>query len=163
MRNQINTIAEKINDQVTDQVTTATTTATKTYTETNDRILDAIVDTNRKAVDFAVKTFDQINDQAPALELPFDLPKMDRFEVPTATEAGKRYIDAVERLADMNRDFSERVVAMLPAEKSAVKTAAKKPAAKKAPVAKKPAAKKPAAKKAPARKAAAKKAPVAKK
>ena len=71
MRNQINTIAEKINDQVTEQVTTAT----KTYTETNDRILDAIVDTNRKAVDFAVKTFDQINDriadQTPTIELPF--------------------------------------------------------------------------------------------
>ncbi len=77
MRNQINTIAEKINDQVTEQVTTAT----KTYTETNDRILDAIVDTNRKAVDFAVKTFDQINDriadQTPSIELPFDMPKMD--------------------------------------------------------------------------------------
>ena len=77
MRNQINTIAEKINDQVTEQVTTAT----KTYTETNDRILDAIVDTNRKAVDFAVKTFDQINDriadQTPTIELPFDMPKMD--------------------------------------------------------------------------------------
>jgi hypothetical protein len=149
MRNQINTIAEKINDQVTGPVTTAT----KTYTETNDRILDAIVDTNRKAVDFAVKTFDQIADQAPTFELPFDMPKMDRFEVPTAAEAGKRYIDVVERLADMNRDFSERVVAMLPVEKTVVKPVAKT-ATK--PAAKKPAAKK-TAKKAPARKAVAKK------
>jgi hypothetical protein len=153
MRNQINTIAEKINDQVTEQVTTAT----KNYTETNDRVLDAIVDTNRKAVDLAVKTFDQINDriadQAPTFELPFDMPKMDRFEVPTAAEAGKRYIDAVERMAEMNRDFSERVVAMLPTEKPVIKPAAK---ATKAAVAKKPAAKK-TAKKAPARKAAAKK------
>ena len=159
MRNQINTIAEKINDQVTEQVTTAT----KTYTETNDRILDSIVDTNRKAVDFAVKTFDQINDriadQTPTIELPFDMPKMDRFDVPTAADAGKRYIDVVERMADMNRDFSERVVAMLPADKPVVKpgaTATK--TATKTAAAKKPAAKKaPATKKAPARKAVAKK------
>lgn len=153
MRNQINTIAGKINGQVIGQVTTAT----KTYTETNDRIFDAIVDNNRKAVDFAVKTFDQINDriadQSPSIELPFDMPKMDRFEVPTAVDAGKRYIDLVERMADMNRDFSERVVAMLPADKPVVKPAATatKAATKTA------AAKKPAAKKAPARKAVAKK------
>ncbi len=145
MRNQINTIAEKFNEQVIDQFATAT----KNYTETNERILDAIVDTNRKAVDFAVKTADEFNDrfadQAPNFDLPFDLP-FDRFEMPTPAEAGKRYIDLVERIADMNRDFSDRVVAMLPTDKPVVKPAAKTPAAKK-----------PAAKKASARKAAAKK------
>ena len=62
-------------------------------------------------------------------------------------------------MADMNRDFSERVVAMLPADKPVVKPAA--PATKtatKTAAAKKPAAKKaPTTKKAPARKAVAKK------
>jgi len=67
-----------------------------------------------------------------------------RCAIPTPTQAGKTYSEAVERLAAMNRDGSDRVVAMLPADKPAV---AKKPAAKKAP----------AKKKAPARKASAKK------
>lgn len=159
MRTQINTIADKFNTEIADQVSTAA----KFGTDANDRILDTIVDVNRKAVDFAVKTAEKINtqitEQAPTLELPFELPMADRFEMPTPAEAGKRYIDVVERLAEMNRDFSERMVAMLPADKPVVtKPVAEKAAAKKAAAARKPAAKKaPAKKKASARKAAAKK------
>jgi hypothetical protein len=52
MRSQIANIAEKFNEQVIGQLNQAG----KTYTKTNDRVLDAIVDTNRKAVDFVVKT-----------------------------------------------------------------------------------------------------------
>jgi hypothetical protein len=169
MRNQITTLAdnitsnfnemsEKVNSQIADQVKTATTT----YTENNDRMLDAIVETNRKVVDFAVKTADRVADQAPSIptlpvEIPFADRLQERFELPTPAEAGKAYIDVVERLVEMNRDFSERVVAMLPvqAAKPAAKKVATTPAAKK-PAAKKTAAKK-TAKKTTARKAAAKK------
>ena len=173
MRNQITTLAdnitgnfnemsEKLNNQIADQVKTATTN----YTEANDRVLDAIVETNRKVVDFAVKTADRVADQAPALptlpvELPFADRLQDRFELPTPAEAGKAYLDVVERLVEMNRDFNDRVVGLLPVEaaKPAVKKAATKPVAKKAatkPAAKKTAAKK-STKKTTARKAAAKK------
>jgi len=138
-------------------------TATANYTSTNDRVLDAVIDANRKAVDFAVKTVDSLPamptmPQLPAV--PVELPFADRFELPelpTAAEAGKRYISFVERAADLNRDLNERVIDMLKVEgvKPVVKPVAQKPAAKK-PAARKPAAKK-STKKAPARKAAAKK------
>lgn len=119
-------------------------TAVTNYTETNDKVLDTVIDMNRKVVDFAVKTATAVTD---AVETPLaDAKFADR--IPTPAKAGKAYIDFVERAADMNRDFSKRVVAMLPAEMVAAKPA--KPA-------KKAAAKKPAAKKASTRKAAAKK------
>ena len=113
MRNQITTIIEKINDQAGEQLAQGA----KTAREANDRFLDAVVETNRKAVDFAVTSFDRLSDQAPAVELP--------FELPTAAEAGKRYIDVVERLVELNRDFSKRVVDMLPADKPVKRTASK--------------------------------------
>ena len=117
MRNQITTIIEKINDQAGEQLAQGA----KTAREANDRFLDAVVETNRKAVDFAVTSFDRLSDQAPAVELPM----VDRFELPTAAEAGKRYIDVVERLVELNRDFSKRVVDMLPADKPVKRTASK--------------------------------------
>ena len=126
MRSQITNIAERFNEQVIDQLNKAG----KTYTKTNDRVLDAIVDTNRKAVDFVVKTADQ----APRIGLDFEVPMVDRVEFPTPADAGKRYLDAVERLAEINRDVSERVMSSFPADKTAAvqKPAAKKPATKKA-------------------------------
>ena len=155
-------ITDAINvDKFNEQIERFGQTAVTNYTETNDRVLDAVVDANRKVVDFAVKTATTVTD---AVETPLDdAPFADR--IPTPAEAGKAYIDFVERAAEMNRDFNKRVVDMLPAEMvatktatkpAAKKTAAKKPAAKK-PVAKKTVAKKPVAKKASTRKAAAKK------
>ena len=146
MRSQIANIAEKFNEQVIGQLNQAG----KTYTKTNDRMLDAIVDTNRKAVDFVVKTADQ----APHIGLTFEVPMVDRVEFPTPADAGKRYLDAIERLAEINRDVSERMVSSFPADKPVVEAAV--PAAKTAAV-QKPTAKKPATKKASARKAASKK------
>ena len=146
MRSQIANIAEKFNEQVIGQLNQAG----KTYTKTNDRVLDAIVDTNRKAVDFVVKTADQ----APHIGLAFEVPMVDRVEFPTPADAGKRYLDAIERLAEINRDVSERMVSSFPADKPAVEAAV--PAAKTA-AGQKPTAKKPATKKASARKAASKK------
>ena len=146
MRSQIANIAEKFNEQVIGQLNQAG----KTYTKTNDRVLDAIVDTNRKAVDFVVKTVDQ----APRIGLDFEVLMVDRVEFPTPADAGKRYLDVIERLAEINRDVSERMVSNFPADKPAVEAAV--PAAKTAAV-QKPTAKKPATKKASARKAASKK------
>ena len=120
-------------EQLTTQLAGQMKTITTNFTDTNDRVLDTVVDTNRKAVKFAVKTADQVADrfeQAPALSI--DLPFADRINdmIPTPAEAGDRYLDVVERLVEMNRDFSERVVSMLPIEdtkavKKTVKTAAK--------------------------------------
>ena len=134
IRTQIN---DALNiDKFNEQLERLGQTAASNYTDTNNRVLDTVVDVNRKVVDFAVKTATSVTD---AVEAPF----ADR--IPTPADAGKAYIDFVERAADMNRDFSKRVVAMLPAE------------AKPAKPAKTVAAKKPAAKKASTRKAAAKK------
>jgi hypothetical protein len=130
MRNQIIT---KINDQLE--------TATANYTSTNDKVLDAVLDANRKAVDFALKTVDAITKAVDVPAMP-ELPFAGRFELPTAAEAGKRYISFVERAADLNRDLNGRVIDMLKIQEA-------KPVAKK-PVAKKPVAKKPVAKPAPA-------------
>ena len=148
-------------DKFSEQLERFGQTAVSNYTETNDRVLDAVVDANRKMVDFAVKTATAVTD---AVETPLaDSKFADR--IPTPAEAGKAYIDFVERAAEMNRDFNQRVIDMLPAEVKPAKKASVKPAADKATV--KPAAKKatvktaaaktPAAKKASTRKAAGKK------
>ena len=133
-------------DKFNEQIERFGKTAVSNYTETNDRVLDTVVDVNRKVVDFAVKTATSVTD---AVDTPFaDAPFADR--IPTPAEAGKAYIDFVERAADMNRDFSKRVVDMLPADIAPAKPAPKT-------TAKKTTAKKTGAKKASTRKAAAKK------
>ena len=123
-------------EQLTTAINKQFKTATTNYTEQNDRVLDTVVDTNRKLVDFAVKTVDRVADsvasQAPALKI--DLPFSDRL--PTPAEAGERYLDVVERIVEMNRDFNERVIEMLPvdvkkaAPKAAPKVVVRKPAKK---------------------------------
>lgn len=127
-------------DQISSTIADVTKSMTDGYTETNERVLDAVVENNRKAVEFAVKTADQVNEQFDRIELPFEVPFSDR--VPTPSEAGDRYLELVERVVDMNRDYSERlvklnreysdrIVEMLRDEAPAKKRAAKKPAAKK--------------------------------
>jgi sec-independent protein translocase protein TatB len=140
-----------------DEIQKFTKNATDNYTETNDRVLDAVVDTNRKAVDFAVKTADQVTERIEQID---DLPEFKLADkVPTPAETGARYLEFVERAVEMNREFTQRIVERL-LEIDAVAPAVEKPVAKKAPA--KKAAKKPAAKKPEAKKPAAKKAPVSK-
>ncbi len=145
-------------DQISTRIADVTKTVTDSYAETNQRVLAAVVENSRKVADFYVKTADQVAQQLPEIDLP--------FEVPTPAEAADRYVALVERVVDMNRDLSDRivklnrdyadrVVAMLRDEPAtpAAKPAAAKPAARK--VTKK--VTKPAAKKTtrrPAKKAA---------
>jgi len=93
-------------DQISTRIADVTKTVTEGYTETNERVLDAVVENSRKAAEFYVKTADQVADRLPDVDLPFDLP----FEFPTPAEAADRYIELVERVVEMNRDFSERIV-----------------------------------------------------
>jgi hypothetical protein len=118
------------------QITENISLASKTFVETNDRVLDTVVSINRRVVETAV----EVADRAPSFGLPVELPLADKL--PTPAEAGKQYIDFVERAVSMNRDFANRIAAQLPtaapvkatakpAAKATVKPAAK-PAAKKA-------------------------------
>jgi hypothetical protein len=91
--------------------------AAMTVVDTSERILDTIVDVNRRVVDEAVRTADRF----PTVELPLS------DKLPTPAEAGDRYIDFVEQAASMNRDFTSRVVHMLP---TGVATTAKTKATK---------------------------------
>ena len=133
-----------------EQLVKLSKTYTDNYTEASDKFLDAVVENNKKAVDFAFKTADQVVEQLP------ELPWADR--VPTAAEFGERYIDFVERAVEVQREFTERVVKSL--QTDVIEVAEPTPApAKKAP-AKKRATKKATAKKAStATKATAKAAP----
>ena len=135
MREQISTRVDEVSKSFADN-----------YTDTNGRILDAVVDNNRKAVDFFVRTADDANERLP--EVPFDLP----FELPTPSEAGERYMELVERLVDMNRDFSERVVQMNKDYTERVVKLIEGEVAAPAPAAKKTTTKKAATKKATASK-----------
>jgi len=137
-----------------DQIAKLTKTATENYTEATDKVLDAVVENNKKAVDFAVKTADQVAEQLP--EFPVELPWAD--QMPTPAELGARYIDFVERAVELNREFTDRVISSLQLED--VKVAAPAPA-KKAP-AKKSTAKKSTAKKSTAKKSTTKKAAASK-
>jgi len=85
--------------------------------DANERVIDSVVDFNRRVVDGAVRTADRL----PTV----DLPLADRMMTPE--EAGDRYIDFVEQAASMNRDFTARVVHMLP---TGVATVAKTKATK---------------------------------
>jgi hypothetical protein len=128
------------------QITENIDLASKTFVDTNDRVLDTVVSISRRVVETAV----EVADRAPSFDLPVELPLADKL--PTPAEAGKQYIDFVERAVSMNRDFAARLVAQLPtaapakpAAKAAAKPAAKhtaKPAAKRTvKAAAKPAAK----------------------
>jgi hypothetical protein len=121
------------------------------FTQTSDRVLDTVVDTNRRVVEFAVTTADRVADQ-----FSFELPLGDRL--PTPAEAGKAYLDVVERAVSMNREMNERVVEMLKADAPKVATMAARTAPAKRTAAKRPTTKKSTAKKASAKKATAKKA-----
>jgi hypothetical protein len=91
--------------------------AAKTVVDTNERILDTVVSVNRRVVDGAVRTADRM----PSVELPL----ADKLLTPA--EAGARYIDFVEQAVSVNRDFTKRVVDMLP---TGVATTAKTKATK---------------------------------
>ena len=101
------------------QITENIDVAKKNYVETNDRVLDTVVSVNRRVVETAV----ELAERAPSVELPL----VDKL--PTAAEAGDRYIDFVERAVSVNRDFTAKVIDQLPtaaAPKKATKKTAKK-------------------------------------
>ncbi len=80
------------------------------YNETADRVIDIVVDTNKKVVDIVVTNATKVTEVVEG-RLP-ERPLADR--IPTPAEAGKAYLDIVERAADWNRDVNRRVVDMLP-------------------------------------------------
>ena len=137
-----------------EQLVKLSKTYTDNYTEASDKFLDAVVENNKKAVDFAVKTADQVSEQLP------ELPWAD--QVPTAAELGARYIDFVERAVELNREFTDRVLKTIQFEEIEVKVAPAKKAPAKKTTAKKRTAKKETAKKATAKKSTAKKAAASK-
>jgi len=89
---------------ITTQITENIDLAAKTVVDTNERILDTVVSMNRRVVDGAVRTADRVT----TVELPLT------DKLPTAAEAGDRYIDFVEQAVAANRDVTARVVGMLP-------------------------------------------------
>jgi len=84
------------------------TNVAENFTNTSDRVLDAILDGNRQVVDTVVKTADEVNERLP------EMPWVESF--PTPEEAGKNYMDFVERAVETNRDFNHRVAQMITAE-----------------------------------------------
>ncbi len=81
------------------------------YTDTADRVIDAVVDTNKKVVDIVVTNATKVTETVER-RLP-ERPLAER--IPSPAEAGKAYLDMVERAADWNRDVNRRVVDLLPA------------------------------------------------
>jgi hypothetical protein len=150
-----------INDTITKSV--KDTDVSERFTTVSDQVLDAVLDANRRIVDMAVTTVDRVAEQF-NVELPFT----DRL--PTASVAGERYLEFVERAVSLNRDMNQRVAEMITADNAraaaksvadtATKTVTRTPVAKKAPARKAPAKK--AAAKRPARKTVAKKAAASK-
>jgi hypothetical protein len=126
------------------QITNLSKTLADNYASGSERVLDAVLDGNRKIVDVAVSTADQLVDQLPA-EI------VNRF--PTPADTGARYLEFVERAVEVNREWNDRIVALLTPDTPAAPAPVKKAPAKRA-AAKRP-AKKAAAKRSPAKKAAA--------
>ena len=142
-------VSRTVNDAIKDiNETIEDTDLSKRFITTSDQVLDAVLDANRRIVDMAVTTADRVSEQ-----LKIELPFADRL--PTASVAGERYLDFVERAVSLNRDMNQRVAEMITAD-NAKKTVTKAPARKVA--AKKTTARKTTARKAPARKTTAKKA-----
>ena len=79
----------------------------------NERLLDFVVDANRRLADLAVTSADRA-----AEVLPVALPFADRL--PTPAESAARYLDFVERAAAVNREFNQRVLALLTVDAPAV-------------------------------------------
>lgn len=99
---------------------TATTAATlaESIDSANERALGAVVDANRKLVEFAVTTADRV-----AERINFELPFADRLPtLPTPAVSGERYLDFVERAVAVNREFNDRIVAMLKSDTVTVDT-----------------------------------------
>ncbi|MET0663286.1 MAG: hypothetical protein ABWZ42_09160 [Ilumatobacteraceae bacterium] len=115
----------------------------------NERVLEFVVDASRRLADLAVASADRAADV-----LPVALPFADRL--PTPAESAASYLDFVERAATVNREFNQRVVALLTVDAPAVVDTVAESVSS-APTAKKTAAKKTAARKTAARKTAAKK------
>ena len=96
-------------DQFTNFTATAAATLAENLDTANERALDAVIDANRKLVEFAVTTADRVAEQ-----ISFELPFADRLpSLPTPAESGERYLDFVERAVAVNREFNDRIVAML--------------------------------------------------
>jgi hypothetical protein len=131
------------------QITNLSKTIADNYASNSDRVLDAVLDGNRKFVDAAVTTLDQLIEQLPAA------PVQVADRLPTPAEAGARYLEFVERAVEINREWNDRVVAMLTVGQTADVVAEPTPAPAKKAVAKRAPAKR-TAKKAPAKRAAAK-------
>ena len=172
MFEQITKFANETTDNVSRTVNDINKTVTKTvkdtnvserFTTTSDQVLDAVLDANRRIVDMAVTTADRVAEQIRS-QVDVELPFGDRL--PTASVAGERYLEFVERAVSLNRDMNQRVAEMITADNAkaasdkvvgaaknvagtATKTVTGTTVAKKAP------AKKAPAKKAPAKKAAA--------
>ena len=131
-RNKINitpTLPRSPQMNIPTQITDNVDLASKTIVDVNDRVLDTVVTVNRRIVDTVVEVADRV--PAARVEVPF----ADRL--PTVADAGKRYIDFVERAASVNRDFTARVVANLPKSAAvAPKAKAARPAKKSAKAAK---------------------------
>ena len=105
---------------VPNQITENIDSAAKSVVDTNEQILDTIVSVNRRVVDGVVRTADRM----PNVELPLN----DKLLTPA--EAGARYTDFVEQAVSVNRDFTARVVHMLPTGVAATATTKATKAAK---------------------------------
>ncbi len=128
-----------------------TKTVADGYGQTSDRVLDFVVDANRKVVEAAVSSADQVVEQLP------EVPWADRL--PTPAEAGDRYLEFVDQVVSVNRDFNHRMVRLLEEDIAARATAQSGATTKSTSTkstAKKSGAKKSGAKKSTARKRSAK-------
>ena len=163
MLDQINQLANNasatINDVIADNVSADRgRLVTEKMARRSDRMLDGVVDVNRRFVGHAVTRADRA-----VAQIPVELPFSDRL--PTAAEAGERYIGLLERAVSVRRHLNARIIHRCGVDVSEAavnegavnETTAKKTTVKTAATAKKTTAKKTTAKKVTARKATAKK------
>ena len=136
-----------------DQFEQFTKTAVGNYTDANDRVVEVVVDANRKVVEIAVRAADQLIEQLEQFENLPEMPFADK--VPTPSEAGARYLEWVERAADLNRDFAQRVAATLQGDVTVEPAPATNKSSAKKSTAKNSTAKKSTAKKSTAKKSSA--------
>ncbi|MEL6892145.1 MAG: hypothetical protein AAFP84_11150 [Actinomycetota bacterium] len=84
------------------QITDTIKSVADSYTETSGKVIDTVVDVNKHVVEIVVSNVERFP----------ETPLADRILAPA--EAGKAYLDVVERAADFNRDLNRRVVEFLP-------------------------------------------------